>query len=206
MALSLILNKKSLTSFKSSFIELALDASLSEIHNRRAKITSFEVEENSAISDHIVLEPAKLTIDGFVTNTPVGILQLDSFVSKISGQPSRVQTAYDLLVKLYTTKEPFTVVTGLEVYTNMFFEVLDIPDKPEFGQSLRFTADLKQLRFVSSKTVAIEESQLKDSPEGLSDQAQSTRDVGKQVPVTPDAATATKSSFLYDAVKGVGLL
>ena len=53
---------------------IVLDATLSENHDYTNKVTSFPVETGADITDHIVQEPERLTIEGFVTNTPVSLL------------------------------------------------------------------------------------------------------------------------------------
>lgn len=51
---------------------MELDASLNETHEAAAEITQNEIEDGSKVADHIVLKNRKLTIEGFVSKTPLG--------------------------------------------------------------------------------------------------------------------------------------
>lgn len=52
--------------------QLDLDASLSESHEASAKLSQSEVEDGTQITDNIVLDPIKLTLQGVVSKTPLG--------------------------------------------------------------------------------------------------------------------------------------
>lgn len=55
---------------------LELDCSLNENHEGTATISQSEVEDGSTINDNVVLLPRKLTLEGFVSLTPLGIAGL----------------------------------------------------------------------------------------------------------------------------------
>lgn len=49
-----------------------IDVSMSETHERTAQLTQSEIEDGSKITDHVTLDPIKLTIEGVMTDTPIG--------------------------------------------------------------------------------------------------------------------------------------
>lgn len=157
---------------------IELDLTIDEMHQRNAEVSDFPVESGGQIQDHISNGPRKLTITGFITDTPLGALFSYSFAN-------RVQDAFDSLEELYDSRTPFDVVSGLKSYKNMCFESLDMPRKRE--GALQFTATLKQLTIVSSENVAIPETKVKPSAKSTS---ASKRDAGRK---STEAASAAES-------------
>lgn len=154
---------------------IELDLTIDEMHQRNAEVSDFPIESGGQIQDHISNGPRKLTITGFITDTPV------EFGFALS---SRVQDTFDALEELFDSRTPFDVVSGLKSYKNMCFESLDMPRKRE--GALQFTATLKQLTVVSSEYVAIPETKVKESAKSTST---SKRDAGRK---STDAASAAE--------------
>jgi len=65
--IALLLNKKK--PGKIGIIEL--DATVRESHEYTNTLTEFPVEKGFNINDHVIRQPEKLTIEGFITNTPI---------------------------------------------------------------------------------------------------------------------------------------
>jgi len=57
--------------------QLFLDATIREEHSYRNRITQWPVETGANMTDHIRLEPDRITLEGFVTNSPVGIFPVE---------------------------------------------------------------------------------------------------------------------------------
>lgn len=189
---------------KDSAIEISLDASISESHSFNSRVSQFPVENGSVIADNIVNDPIGLEINGFVTNTPITffIQNIANLVDDTSGG-DRVKTSFDALLALRESKEPFTIVTGLKTYENMVFTSLNFPrDKSTGTTNLRFNARVINIEFVESRTVVSPQT-VATKPAELSDQATSTKDVGKQATMTD---VGQGSSLLFDSLKSIGLL
>lgn len=138
---------------------IVLDASISEDHVKECEVTENPVEEGAKITDHVQIKPAMLTIEGIISDYPIGfpiignVLNAASTVSNIFDQTSsRSIDAYNQLVKLMDDRQPFTVVTSLKKYESMVFESISVPRTVQSGRALHFTAKLKQIRIVSSQT------------------------------------------------------
>ena len=207
MALSILAKATPKLEFipKDSAIEISLDASISEGHAFNSRVSQFPVEDGSVVADNIINDPTTLDITGFITNTPVTIFLQNAanLVDDTSGG-DRVKTAFDALLALRESKEPFTIVTGLKTYENMVFTSLNIPrDKSTGSTNLRFNAKVVNIEFVTSRTEALSKDTVASEPASLSDQATNTKDVGKQ---TTDEDIGQQSSLLFDVLKDIGLI
>lgn len=56
-------------------IVVPFDVSLSESHERNATVTQNPIEDGSNISDHINLNPERLTLEGMISDSPVSLIQ-----------------------------------------------------------------------------------------------------------------------------------
>lgn len=145
-----------------------IDGFVREGHSRSTKTTEYPVEDGDTITDHIVVLPDELSIEGMVGPTMVEVL---------SSNPasSRILDTYQQIRALVDAREPVSIATGLKVYQNMVIKEFNVDRDASTGQSLPFTMTLKEIKTVKSQTVYIPASQLG----GDSAQAQGTSDVGK---------------------------
>lgn len=178
--LSLILNKKKTFTIGT----LTLDVLISESHSRSATITENPVEDGTVISDHIILEPQRVSINGFVSNAHPTIF---SFLNILRNE-DKVKAAFELLEQIYNLKDLFTVVTNLKVYENMFMESLTIDKDQDTGEVLNFQMDLKEIRKVENVTVAIANQRLGSRKKA---QAQGRKKLGRKAPVTSNTTVPT---------------
>ena len=118
-----------------------LDATLQEMHERTSVITDHPIEGGSFIQDHIVRNPRRLIMEGFITDTP------------LRGFSLGVRGSFEVLDLLWQRGQPFTVVSGLRVYPRMAFESLNMPKTRE--SSMRFTAQMKEITITSGQTAAV---------------------------------------------------
>lgn len=122
---------------------IEMDASLDEDHRFDSIVTRNPVEDGSQYSDHIVLLPVVLELTCRVSNT-----SLSYFTPAQSG---RAVDAYSELVALKNTREPFQVVTGINVYENMILENISVPRTSKDGHSIRFNMVLAELPIVGAE-------------------------------------------------------
>jgi len=137
---------------------IVIDATVTEEHKTSCDLTENPVEDGAKITDHVQLKPAELTIEGVITDTPLGyaiignIQNIVRSVSTLFGKSSRSIDAYNDLLALQKSRRPFTVVTGLKRYENMILTELSVPRTVDTGKSLHFRAVMKEIRIVTSKT------------------------------------------------------
>lgn len=130
-------------------IGLELDAVMLESPDYTATPTRSPIESGADVTDHVNLSPEKLTIEGIVTNSPVGIFQsLRGLVSQNASQD-----AFNFIMKLYEDRLPFSFVGGLKVYKDMIITSFNPPRTPQTGQALEFRMTMEQIRFVESSII-----------------------------------------------------
>ena len=151
-----------------------LSLSVQEQHQFGSKVTQFPVEDGSVMSDHIQNEPDKLTLQGFVTDSPISTLDTSG--------PGNGETAFEALERIHRTREPVRVFTTLKEYQDMAMERFSVPKNSQTGETLRFTASFVKIRKVSSLTV-----QVADIKAGDKDGASNTKNAGKQNTSEPNA-------------------
>jgi len=137
--ISLILNKKA----PGKIGVLELDATIHESHEYTNTITEFPVEKGFNISDHIIRIPEKLTMEGFITNTPIprssNLQSLEGANAtqliadntnglqqqQLASEVNRVENALEILLDL-AGLPPATKSTSDITTNNLFPKVIDI--------------------------------------------------------------------------------
>jgi hypothetical protein len=191
---------------------LKFDACLSEKHGRESPATTFELEEGSTASDHILMKPITLELTGLITDTPIDVAKgiLTTAVSSVvpplglvaasaglallsaaSGASSLSAAAFQQLLDAQAGKKKLSVLTAVKLYTGMYITSLSAPREVSGGRSLTFTLKLTQLTIVGPKSADIS---------GFSNPGLSSSEVhgGKKEAIDPTAAQA-KSGFAAGA-------
>lgn len=119
---------------------VSLDATLSEDHSYRSRVTNFPIENGTYISDHVINEPVRLSIRGLVSDTPLNILAIGN----------RSIDAFNRLIEIQERKERISVITGIKVYTDMVITSLNVPRDIATGQSLTFNIEFQKLMIDTS--------------------------------------------------------
>jgi hypothetical protein len=153
---------------------ITIDASLQETHERQSPPTEFEVEDGSTVSDHIIVKPFSLKVQGIITDTPLSLINaaLSTVASAILppvgiigagigvalskalvGSKSPSVAAYGQLLNLQSTKLPFDVLTSLQRYSSMWIKSISVPRDAQTGKAIVFDVELVQLLLVSPKSV-----------------------------------------------------
>jgi hypothetical protein len=135
----------------SGTVALELDAIITETPEYVSTPTKNQVETGADVTDHVALEPEKVTVEGIITNTPVNILKTVGglLTGELFSDPS--SRAFEFIKKLYDDREPFDFVGTLKVYKNMVITSLKIPREPKTGRALSFTMTLEQITLVQSQ-------------------------------------------------------
>lgn len=116
-------------------------------------ITQHPTERRRNITDHIFVHNNKFNITGRVTNNP--ITSYENNVIALQG--NRVQIAYNMLKMLRDEGMIFSVVTGLEVYTDCVVKQLSIPRTAQNSSVLDFSIEIEQLQIATTSTVRLVE-------------------------------------------------
>ncbi len=127
-----------------------LDVAVSEDHTYDADATDSPVEEGSDISDNIRNRPLQVTLEGIVTDTPIGNMR-----DVRSGTTLPSEDALAHLLAIREARELITIETSLASYENMALLSLRIPRSAKTGKALRFTAVFKQIRLITNDRTTV---------------------------------------------------
>lgn len=180
--------------FGSSYGNIELDATLTEAHNWSAEVTSYPVEEGSPVTDHVIEQSDRISINGLVTDAPINFLP--SFAT-FNSNTSKCQTTFDLLHKLLKLKLEMTVYTKYKVYTDMVMNDVFIPRTAENGESIEFVANFIKIRKVSTQLVKVPEGiapDIKDIQGGTSENTVKAKDPLTGKTTTDDAPSVSKKA------------
>lgn len=156
------------------------DAGVGETHLWTATVTEHPVEKGVAITDHVRPGAFRISLDLWVTNTPIDLPSGadDSFTEgaqrttsalalggnlgsattyQWSAQFDRVRKIYDALTTLIGDPpvSGITVLTTLATYDSMEIVNISVPRSASTGNNaMHFTLDMQQIRIVESQTVA----------------------------------------------------
>jgi hypothetical protein len=155
------------------------DMTLEETHEFIAEPTEFPVEDRQTATDSVIKSPKKLTLVGFVTETPAAPL---SFFAR------KITDVFKTIEELYDKSEPLTVATSYKVYDNMLITRVIMPKNAP--SSMEFTIELQEARIISPLTLS-----LGSLSPGVKDAASKLTDGGKQVAsqASPQAAQQAAS-------------
>ena len=213
--INLILNRK--VPGKIDIVEL--DATLRENEEYVNTVTEFPVEAGFAINDHIIHQPEKVTIEGFITNTPVPNSVTAAPLLTI-GAGNRVTGAMEKLLELAgydssgvngagvkeSIKPPkiIDIEMGLRVYHDMVIERLTIPRDNKTGETLSFTIEAKRIVIVQTEFALISNSsELNGKAKNAKKQTKSTAEKGVQ---QAKQATTDNKTLALKALQFVGQL
>ncbi|MGL6011264.1 MAG: phage baseplate protein [Shewanella oncorhynchi] len=142
------------TRFGNNYGNIELDLNLEEDHEWGAEATMNPVEDGSPVTDHVVEQPDKLSIKGFVTDTPLTI------TSQSVAIENRTQPVFDLLRELIKAREPVTVYTKYRTYPDMVITSINVPFNSSIGEAIEFGMNFVHIRKVATQIV--------DVPKGIS--------------------------------------
>jgi hypothetical protein len=176
------------TAFGNQYGNIELDANLSESHEWAAEATSFPVEVGAPVTDHVIEQSDKVTIKGFITDSPI--------ISSLSlPKISKSQDVFELLYDLIKLKEPVVIYTKYKIYNDMILVNVSIPRSPGVGEAIEFDAEFIHIRKVETQIVDVPKgiSQKKDkkASASLGKKAEQKKDAGKQQPVTVQKMSST---------------
>lgn len=150
-----------------SFGPFSAQVVLRETHHDELTITNHPVEQGAVISDHAFKNPATLILEMAWSNSPsVSSFQqalqnavtgtIQGVAALLSGNSvEQVRDMYDKLLKLQTSRIPFTVQTGKRIYSDMLIKSLSTTTDKASENSLMVTAELQQVLIVSTRTVQV---------------------------------------------------
>lgn len=194
---------------------IEFDALISQTDTLEATVPEYTVEDGFVVSDAIILNPEKLDMVLYITDTPV------TWYSRHGSGQDRVETIVKQLQELYFTAEPTTVVTSAKSYTNMAIESLSISKSVEIGYAREVSISFKKIRVTSAKTTTIPDiygksgttqasagtaSTSSGSSGGSSGSGSGSGGGSSGSGSNSGSSGGSKSSILYSAANSIGLI
>jgi len=171
---------------KGAIGSLVIETTISETYSFSSTATKFPIEDGSMVSDHIVLDPEKIKITGFISNTPLD-----------ADPDNYAQQAFEQLYTMWQAKELVDVDTKYVVYTDMCITSVSVPRTVQTGQAIQFDVELQKIRKVNSSATNVDKFQ----PDYL-EKAPITVSLGDLAGVVVDALPIPKKA--KDTIKGWG--
>lgn len=130
--------------------DMWFDATLSEAETIAVEWSEHPIESGATVADHAVVRPPELSLEGFITRTPLSMsAELDNI------DPNYLDAALDTLRGMAADREPVLIVTGLRAYENYRITSLSISRSPEDGQAVRVSLSLRPVQIVEAGTVLL---------------------------------------------------
>ena len=190
---------------------LTLDACLSQDPHYINQVTRYPIEQGMDITDHILIEPDTLKIEGIVSNTP------DSELNTISG--NRVVNAYEMLLNiagremLHKTSEtldefpgPFMVDVLLDnslVMADMICEDFNAPRDPATGDAIQFSMTFTKVRMATVDLAAVTYTSAAIGGAGTADTVAPESNQGKQQTTASPIPLATSPAPIVTFIKNM---
>lgn len=193
---------------------LEFDALISQNRSLSATVPQYSVEDGFSVSDSIILDPEKMDMVLYVTNTPV------TWYRRHGASQDRVNSVCKQIEEIYFAKEPVTIVTSEATYTDMAIEALTISKTTEDGYSRQIQVSFVKIRVTSAKTTTIPDSYGKSGATGAQTGTANTSagssgsgggsgggsSGGGSGSGGGSSSGNSKSSILFKAANGLGLI
>lgn len=173
---------------RSAIGALSLDALVSEQTELRARATQFPVEDGSTISDNVSVEPEKLSISGVVTTMAATVYGAAGW--------SKLIAAKDVLRQIHEARDPITITTGLDTYTDMVLESCRIGRTNEGGH-LQVECELVKIKRAELKTTSVPETRANSKTKGKAGATKTS--AGKATGTEPSAKQQAWATAKVDA-------
>lgn len=158
------------------------DAVIRTEHQQRIEKTQHPIQTGANVSDHAFIMPARVVLEIGMSDA------MDSFTpGQWTGDSSKSVNTYQTLKSIAAARQPLTVTTRLNVYTNMLLTDISAPDTADTRFALRASVVFEELLTgtVTSQQVS-----------GRSDLTGSTNLGTKQpLPVSGDISRFTHSTL-----------
>jgi hypothetical protein len=128
---------------------LVFDGVMRASHTQQARPTQYPVQNQANFTDHVILEPARLSLD---------IIMSDAIQSYADGQwvgnPSKSISCFLVLDSLRAARVPLTVTTRLKTYYNMTLVDVVPEETPRTRHGLRARLEFQEVYIATVSTSA----------------------------------------------------
>ncbi len=132
-----------------SLAGIEFDALIDETKTMGATIPTYPVEDGFPVSDTIILEPVRVQMTLYVSNTPV------TWLYRHGSSNDRVNRICERIEDLWLNKELVKVVTTDTIYKNMGITNITIKKSREIGYAREISLSIQKVRITKVRTVII---------------------------------------------------
>lgn len=180
---------------------IEFDALMSQSQTLSSTVPSYAVEDGYEVSDSIILGSESISMTLFITNTPV------TWQKRHSSDMTRVESIEKRLKQLYFSREPVTVITTDETYTNMAIESISFSKATETAYAREIPITFKKIQLSTAQTTIIPASYGKSGATGASaGTANTSTGTGTGNGSSNSSNNGNKSSILYSVGKSIGIV
>ncbi len=177
---------------------IEFDALMSEEWEYTAQVPEYATDEGYSVSDSILLESETLTMELYLSDTPV------TWYGRSGHGSNHTEKVISQLQALFLKKTPVKVVTSYGTYKNMAIESLKISKSMEDGYSRKIPISFRKIRTTKVKTVTIPSSYGKSgttsSSSGTANTTSKSTSSGSSSS-SSSSSSSGKSSILYSLGK-----
>lgn len=187
--------------------EIRCDASTNEDHAKTGVLTEHPVEFGSDISDHYRANAPELSIEGEVSNTPLGTgFPLETAINSAAllitgGDP--VENAWKELNRYFDEKVAITIETSLDIYFDMVLTSLNVRRTGESGQRLQFSLTAREITFAYTSEV---EAIAAVAAATATETVQEAISEGAQTTASASAQEAANAELVAGALEAAGVI
>lgn len=132
-----------------SIAGIEFDALIEETKTLSATIPAYPVESGFPVSDTIILDPLRIQMTLYVTNTPV------TWLYRHGSSKDRVRRICEALESLWLDRRLVKIVTSDTIYTNMGITSLTIKKSRETGYAREVGLAAQKVRVTGRETTQI---------------------------------------------------
>jgi hypothetical protein len=138
---------------KGNFIQnIEIDAFIVETASASATVTTNPVEKGADISDHIIINPITITVQGIVSNASSSLIRTITSFNTVTDK-TRNQTTWDSLLELHASRKLFTLAQNLKAYDDVALTALNTVQDKNTSNALVFNATFTQINIVGTGTI-----------------------------------------------------
>jgi hypothetical protein len=138
-----------------------IDCAKFEDHNLESDVTEDPVESGSQMTHHVRALPARVSLECWVSDTPLGELVQARASSALltaaatGSLPLPSEEAYARLELIHKRREPVTIETNLKRYDNMVLRSLSVPIDVGTGDALMFRAEFVEVEIKTNERTVV---------------------------------------------------
>lgn len=172
------------------------DTAKTVVKDLPSRITSHPIEEGSTITDHVVTDPRKITVDGVISDAAFILKEDDPFsevrdVEVVNSTlrrrvpiEGRSLKALAELESIRDNREVFIIQTRNEIFESMVFTSFNVPRDKDTGDATRIQFTAQQIETVQRRFATVPQAVAEED----ADKASENAETGKQQTSSADVS------------------